>query len=326
MTHAISMQQVGGPEVLQWTAIDDPSPGPLEVRVRQEAVGVNFADIYMRTGNHPAKLKFPAILGVAGAGVIERVGSDVSGFAAGDQVAYFGVLGAYTEARCVPADKLIKLPPTISSPVAAATLVKGITARYLCRQAYAVAPGDVVLIHAAAGGIGTLLSQWSAALGATVIGTVGSEQKVDFARANGCHHVVVSTQEDLASRVSAITKGEKASVVFDALGGDATLQSLDCLRPRGTLVIFGRTAGFPRPIVPFEHLMQKGSLKVTMTQLLDFARTRSDIDAAVSDLFSAIEGGSLRPAIGQTYALRDTQQAHRDLESRKTIGSIVLAV
>jgi NADPH:quinone reductase len=326
MKHAISMQQFGGPEVLQWTAVDEPHPGPLEARIRQEAVGVNFADVYMRTGNHPAKLKFPAILGVEGAGVIEEVGSEVSGFAVGDRVAYFGFLGAYSEARSVPMDKLIKLPPTMSLPVAAAILVKGITARYLCRQAFPVTSGDVVLIHAAAGGIGTLLSQWSAALGATVIGTVGSEQKIDFARANGCHHVIVSTQEDLAGRVSAFTKGAKASVVFDALGGDATLQSLDCLRPRGTLVIFGRTAGFPRAIVPFEHLMQKGSLKVTMTQLLDFAGTRTDIDAAVSDLFSCVEAGRLHPAIGQTYALRDAQQAHRDLEGRKTIGSIVLVV
>jgi NADPH2:quinone reductase len=326
VTHAISMQQVGGPEVLQWTAIDVPRPGALEARIRQEAVGVNFADVYMRTGNHPAKLKFPAILGVEAAGTIEEVGSEVRGFAAGDRVAYFGVLGAYTEARLVPVEKLVKLPATIPGAVAAAILVKGITARYLCRQAFAVASGDVVLIHAAAGGIGALLTQWTAALGATVIGTVGSEQKVDFARANGCHHVIVSAHEQLAERVSAITKGEKASVVFDGLGGDATLLSLDCLRPRGTLVIFGRTAGFPHAIIPFEHLMQKGSLKVTMTQLLDFAGTRTDIDTAVSDLFSAVEAGRLRAAIGQTYALRDVQQAHRDLEGRKTVGSIVLTV
>jgi len=255
---------------------------------------------------------------------VEQVGSEVSDFRAGDRVAYFGVLGAYSEARVLAADRLLRLPSTIDDAIAAATLLKGITARYLCRQAYPVTSNDVVLIHAAAGGVGTLLAQWSVSLGARVIGTVGSDQKVDVARANGCHDVIVLAREELAARVSAITGGHKASVVFDPLGSDTTLRSLDCLRPRGTLVIFGRTAGFPCPIVPFEHLMQKGSLKVTMTQIIDFVSTRAEIQDAVDELFAAITAGRLKPFIGATYPLRDAQQSHRDLEGRKTCGSVLL--
>jgi NADPH:quinone reductase len=250
----------------------------------------------------------------------------VHDFAPGDRVAYFGSLGAYAELRGVAADRLLKLPASIDFPTAAAMMVKGVTAQYLCRQAYPVGPEDVVLIHAAAGGIGSFLSQWSAALGANVIGTVGSDAKIEIASANGCHQVIVATREPVPERVAALTGGRKATVVFDALGGDATLWSLDCLRPRGTLVMFGRTAGYPPPLKPFEHLMEKGSLKVMMTQLINFTATREQLESSAADLFAAVARGQLKPRIGQSYALQDTWQAHRDLEARNTVGSIVLNV
>jgi NADPH2:quinone reductase len=324
VTHAILIRQVGGPETLKWEEIEVAPPGPREVLIRHQAVGVNFADVYMRSGNHPAPLKFPAILGVEGAGTIEQAGAEVRDFAVGDRVAYFGVLGAYAETRIVPAERLIRLPPLVTTATAAAILTKGITARYLCRQAYPVGPGDVVLVHAAAGGVGTILAQLSAAQGAEVIGTVGSDRKVDAARRNGCRDVIILEREQLAPRLFAITDGRKATVVFDSMGGDYTLASLDCLRPRGTLVTYGRTTGYPHAITPFQDLMQKGSLKVTMTQLVDFVRDRADIDEAAADLFAAVEKGQLVAAIGQSYPLRDAAQAHRDLEARKTVGSVVL--
>ncbi len=324
MTHAACISRFGGPEVLQWSPTEVAAPAAHEVRIRQRAIGVNYADVYMRSGNHPAPLKFPATLGVEAAGVVEQVGSGVTGFAPGDRVAYFGALGAYAEERLVAAERLLKLPASLDERTAAATLLKGMVARYLCREAYAVRPDDTVLIHAAAGGVGSLLTQWCAALGATVIGTVGSEAKRQAAADNGCRHVIVNGVESLATRGAALTAGRKASVVFDPLGGNTTLESLDCLRPRGWLLIFGRTADYPRPIVPFEHLMQKGSLIVTMTQISDFVGSRASLEAALRDLAAAIEQGHLRPLIGQQYALRDVALAHRDLEARRTIGSTVL--
>ena len=326
MTHAIRIQRFGGPEVLEWCPIEVAEPGAREVLLRQVAVGVNYADIYMRSGTHPAVRQFPATLGIEAAGVVEAVGSDIHDFAPGDRVAYFGSLGSYAEERPVPADRLLKLPPSIDLRTAAAMMVKGVTAQYLCRQAYPVGPEDVVLVHAAAGGIGSFLSQWAAALGAIVIGTVGSDAKIEIARANGCHEVIVATRESVPERVVALTGGCKATAVFDALGGDATLLSLDCLRPRGTLVMFGRTAGYPPPLKPFEHLMEKGSLKVTMTQLVNFTATRAQLESSAADLFAAVARGQLKPRIGQSYALQDTHVAHRDLEARKTVGSIVLNV
>jgi NADPH:quinone reductase len=325
MTHAVCIQQFGGPETLQWAAVEVGTPGPRDARIRQTVVGVNFADVYMRSGNHPAAIKFPAILGIEGAGIVEAIGSEVHEVAVGDRIAYFGALGAYSEIRLVPADRLIKLPPSVEDRVAAAMLAKGVTAQYLCRQVFQVKAADVVLVHAAAGGVGLILSQWSAALGATVIGTVGSDEKAEIAKANGCTHTIVSTREDFVSRVTAITEGQKATVVFDSLGGSTTVASLDCLRARGTLVIFGRTTGYPAPINPIE-LMHKGSLIVTMTQLANFAKSRQDIEAGVRDLFAMLDSGRLKPHIGQQYALRNAAQAHRDLESRKTIGSTVLVV
>jgi len=326
MTHAARISRFGGPEVLEWSPVEVAVPAAHEVRIRQRAIGVNYADVYMRSGNHPAPLKFPVTLGVEAAGVVQEVGTGITDLAPGDRVAYFGALGAYAEERLVPAERLLRIPASLDEPTAAATLLKGMVARYLCREAYAVRPDDTVLIHAAAGGVGSLLAQWCAALGASVIGTVGSEAKRQAALDNGCRHVIIAGHESLAARVAALTGGRKASVVFDALGGNTTLESLDCLRPRGWLVVFGRTADYPRPVVPFEHLMQKGSLILTMTQISDFVGSRTSLEAAWRELVAAIEQGQLRPLIGQQYALRDVAQAHRDLEARRTTGSTVLIV
>ncbi len=326
MTHAARINSFGGPEVLEWQEVEVGSPAAHEIRIRQTAVGVNYADIYMRSGNHFAPLKFPATLGVEAAGVVEEAGTEVREFARGDRVAYFGALGAYSEARLVPADRVVRIPAWLNDRLAASLMVKGITARYLCRQAYAVTADDVVLVHSAAGGVGSFLAQWCGAIGACVIGTVGSDTKVEVALAHGCRHVIVSTRESVPERVAALTGGAKATVVFDPVGGENTLLSLDCLRPRGTLVAFGRTAGYPHAIVPFEHLMLKGSLQITMTQLSDFAGNRTDIGTALQDLLGAIERGQIRPVIGQDYALRDVAQAHRDLEARRTTGAVVLRV
>lgn len=325
MTDAIQISRHGGPEVLRRAAIELPAPAPNEVRLRQTAIGLNFADVYMRTGNHPLVLPFPATLGFEAAGIVEVVGRDVSGLAVGDRVGYFGVVGAYVTSRNVAADQLVKLPGHISDETAAAILAKGVTAQYLCKRAYPVSSRDTVLIHAAAGGVGTILAQWAASLGAVVIGTVGSEEKAAIARANGCAHAIVATKEDFVAGVEQITKGLKCTVVFDALGGDTSVRSLDCLRPRGTLVCFGRTVAWPAPIEP-GTLMAKGSLVLMMTQLRDFASTRADIEASTRDLFDAVAAGAIKPVIHQRYALRDAEQAHRDLENRKTIGSTILYV
>lgn len=325
MSHAVQIHQHGGPEVLRWAAVELAAPARNEVRIRQTAIGLNFADVYMRSGNHPLVLPFPATLGAEAAGIVESLGADVRDFAVGDRVAYFSVVGSYTEARNIPADRLLRLPAEIADKTAAAIMLKGVTAQYLCRRVYPVSRGEVVLIHAAAGGVGLILSQWAASLGAIVIGTVGSDEKASIARANGCAHTIIYTTEDFVARVHEITGGRKCDVVFDALGKDTATKSLDCLRPRGTLVCFGRTTGWPTAIEP-SALMLKGSLVFTMTQIRDFATTREDIDAATRDLFAAVIQGSIKPVIHQQYALKDAEQAHRDLESRKTIGSSVLVV
>lgn len=324
MAHAVRIRGFGGPEAFEWTPIEVGAPAAHEVRIGQRAIGVNQVDLYMRAGNHPARFPFPATLGLEAAGVVEEVGSEVKGFGRGDRVAYFGVLGAYSDVRLVSAERLLRIPASLDDRAIAGSTVKGITARYLCREAYRVGSDDIVLIHAAAGGVGSILAQWCASVGATVIGTVGHPDKAKFAASHGCHHVINSGQESLKDRVAEISGGQKASVVFDALGGEFTLAALDCLRPRGTLVIFGRAAGYPQPIVPFQHLMQRGSLKVTMTQLADFAGTRNDIEAAWGELCTAIESGVIGPMVCQEYPLANVAQAHRDMEARRTVGSTVL--
>jgi NADPH2:quinone reductase len=326
MDYAARIRGVGSPDVFEWVPIDVGAPAAHEVLIGQHAIGVNPVDLYMRSGNHPAKLEFPATLGFEAAGVVEALGEGVTEFAPGDRVAYFGVLGAYAEARRVPVERLFKLPAHMAHGVAAACLIRGITARYLCREAYRVDGTDIVLVNGAAGGIGSFLTQWCAALGATVIGVVGHANKAEFAASRGCRHVIVTDAAGLKDRFDAIGGPLKASVAFDALGAQWTRAALDCLRPRGTLVVFGRAAGYPQAVTPFEHLMLKGSLRLMMTQLADFVASREERDLAWSEVCGVIASGKVRPTIGQQYSLADVRKAHEDMEARRTVGSTILRV
>lgn len=323
MPHAIRIHQTGGPEVLKWEEIEVGSPGPGQVRLRQTVVGLNYIDVYHRTGLYPVPL--PAVLGTEGAGVVEAVGEGVTHLKAGDRVAYASVIGSYAEARLIAADRLVKLPGNIDDRTAAAMMLQGMTARYLIRDIYKVGPGDTILIHAAAGGVGLIVCQWASALGATVIGTVSSDEKAALAKANGCHHTIVYTREDFQARVLEIAGGKKLPVVFDSVGKDTFMKSLDCLQPRGLMVLFGSSSG---AVPPFDLslLSQKGSLLVTRPTLATFIATRSLLEENSADLFDAVSSGKVKININQSYPLKDTAQAHRDLESRKTTGSTVLTV
>ncbi|CAN5923938.1 quinone oxidoreductase [soil metagenome] len=321
-THAVRVHQIGGPEVLRWEKIELPAPGPGEVRVRHTAIGLNFIDTYFRTGLYP--LALPAVLGSEAAGVVEAIGQGVTEVRKGDRVAYgTGPTGAYAEARNVPVAHVVKLPDAIDDTTAAAVMLKGMTAQYLCRRTYAVQKGDHVLVHAAAGGVGLLLCQWAKHLGATVIGTVGSEEKARLAAEHGCDHVLFYRTEDVAARVREITNGERVPVVYDSVGKDTFLTSLDCLRPRGLMVTFGNSSGPVGPIDP-RILAQKGSLFLTRPTLGDYVRTRADLEATARDLFDVIGSGAVRVRVAQSYPLREAEGAHRDLEARKTTGSTVL--
>jgi NADPH2:quinone reductase len=321
-THAIRMHETGGPEVLRWEVVELPAPAPGEVRVRHTAVGVNFIDTYHRTGLYPVTL--PAVLGSEAAGVVEEVGDGVTGFAKGDRVAYgTGPLGAYAEARNMPVANLVKVPAGIDDQVAAAAMLKGMTAQYLVRRTYAVQKGDTILVHAAAGGVGLILCQWAKHLGATVIGTVGSEEKAKLAREHGCDHIVFYRTEDVPARVREITSGAGVPVVYDSVGKDTFAASLACLRPRGLMVTFGQSSGAIAPFDP-RLLAQKGSLFLTRPTLADYVRERADLEATARDLFDVIASGAVRIRVAQTYPLRDAERAHRDLEARKTTGSTVL--
>ena len=323
MTHAIRIHKPGGPEVLQWDQIEVGAPGPGQVRLRHTAVGLNYIDVYHRTGLYP--LPLPFIPGSEGAGVVEAAGNGVTDLKPGDRVAYAGVIGGYAEQRLIPADRLVKIPAGISDQTAAAMMLQGMTVRYLIREVYAVKAGDTILIHAAAGGVGLILCQWAAALGATVIGTVSSDEKAELARANSCHHPIVYTREDFSKRVVELTQGKKLPVVYDSIGKDTFMQSLDCLRPRGLLALFGAASG---PVPPFELniLAQKGSLYVTRPTLGTFIATAADLQATAADLFDVVASGKVKISVNQTYPLKDAQQAHRDLEARKTTGSTVFTV
>jgi NADPH2:quinone reductase len=323
MPHAIRIHQTGGPEVLKWEAIEVGSPGPGQVRLKQTVVGLNYIDVYHRTGLYPVPL--PAILGTEGAGVVEAVGEGVTHLKTGDRVAYASVIGSYAEARLIAADRLVKLPGNIDDRTAAAMMLQGMTARYLIRDIYKVGPGDTILIHAAAGGVGLIVCQWASALGATVIGTVSSDEKAALAKANGCHHTIVYTREDFQARVLEITGGKKLPVVYDSVGKDTFMKSLDCLQPRGIMVLFGSSSG---AVPPFDLslLSQKGSLLVTRPTLATFIATRSLLEENSADLFDAVSSGKVKININQSYPLKDTAQAHRDLEARKTTGSTVLTV
>ena len=322
MPNAIRIHQTGGPEVLTWEAVDVPAPAAGEATVRHHAVGLNFIDTYHRTGLYP--LPLPSGIGLEGAGVVEAVGAGVTEVKVGDRVAYAGgPVGAYAEVRNIPAHRLLILPDAIAFDTAAAMMLQGLTAAYLLRRTYRVQPGDAVLIHAAAGGVGLIACQWAKALGATVIGTVGSPAKAELAKAHGCDHVINYSTENFTQRVREITGGEGVPVVYDGVGKDTFMGSLDSLRPLGMLVTYGNASG---PVPPFDVLLlsQKGSLFVTRPTIMHYTAKRADLEALGAELFEVVVSGKVRIEVNQTYPLREAAQAQRDLEARKTTGSTVL--
>jgi NADPH2:quinone reductase len=323
MANAIRIHETGGPEVLTWEEVEVGEPGPGQVRLRHEAVGLNYIDVYHRTGLYPQPLPF--IPGVEGAGVVEAVGDGVSGLRPGDRVAYAGPIGGYAEERLIAADRLVKLPDSISSELAAAMMLQGMTAHILLRKVHRVEPGEMILIHAAAGGVGLIVCQWAKALGATVIGTVGSDQKAELARAHGCDHPIIYTRQDFATEVARITDGAKLPVVYDSVGKDTFAKSLDCLARHGLMVSFGNSSG---PVDPFPTtvLAQKGSLFLTRPTLYDYIAARSDLETAARELFEVVTTGGVKIEVKQRYALEDAAEAHRALEARKTTGSTIFTV
>ena len=322
MTHAVRIHETGGPEVLRWDEIDVPDPGPGEAVIRQTAAGLNFIDVYFRTGLYPAP-SFPTAIGNEGAGVVEAVGDGVTEVAVGDRVAYCMNLGSYTQRRVIAANQLVRVPDGISDQQAAAVLLKGSTVQYLVRRTYAVQRGDTVLFHAAAGGCGLIACQWLKHLGATVIGTVGTREKAELARAHGCDHPIVYTEESFVDRVRELTGGAGVPVVYDSVGKDTFEDSLRCLRPRGLMVSFGNASGAVEPFRP-AVLAAKGSLYLTRPTLATYTATREELVATTSDVFDVVGQGLVKVEINQTYPLRDAAQAHRDLEARRTTGSTVL--
>ncbi len=321
MPHVIRIHQNGGPEQMQWEEVAVGEPGPGEVRVRNTAIGLNFIDTYHRSGLYPMPL--PLVLGSEGAGVVEAVGPKVKEFKVGDRVAYAQPIGAYAEVLIRPVARLVKIPAGIKDEIAAAMMLKGMTAWYLCRRTYRVKKGDTIVVHAAAGGVGQILCQWAKHLGATVIGTVGSDEKVALAKKVGCKHVVVMSREKLSERVKAITKGKGVPVVYDGVGKDTFMESLDCLQPRGIMASFGNASGAVPP-VNIGILAQKGSLFLTRPTLVNYTSSREDLLTAARELFAVVKKGAVKIAVNQRYPLREAAQAHRDLESRKTTGSTVL--
>ena len=323
MTKAIRIHETGGPEVLHWEEYDPGVPGPGEVLLRHEAVGLNYIDVYHRTGLYPLP-PLPTVPGMEGAGIVEALGEGVSEVTVGDRVAYAGLPpGAYAEVRLMPAHRLVKLPESISTHQGAAMMLQGMTARYLVRGCYDVKAGDIILIHAAAGGVGLIVCQWAKHLGATVIGTVGNAEKAELVRTHGCDHPILYTEEDFVGRVKDITKGKGVCVVYDSVGQTTFMQSLDCLRPLGTMVSFGQSSGSVPPL-DIGILSAKGSLFLTRPSLMAYTAEREDLLAHAQDLFEVVEKGVVKIEINQTYPLAETAQAHRDLESRKTTGSTVM--
>jgi NADPH2:quinone reductase len=321
MPYAIRIYQNGGPEVMKWEQVEVGEPGPGEVRVRNTAIGLNYIDTYHRSGLYP--LPLPLTLGSEGAGVVEAVGPRVKEFKVGDRVAYAQPIGAYAEVLLRPAARLVKIPAGIEDRTAAAMMLKGMTAWYLCRRTYRVKKGDTILVHAAAGGVGQILCQWTRHLGATVIGTVGSDGKAALAKKAGCRHVIVTSREKVSERVKAITRGKGVPVVYDGVGKDTFMDSLDCLAPLGLMVSFGNASGAVPP-VNIGILAQKGSLFLTRPTLISYTAAREDLLAAARELFAVVKKGAVKIPVNQTYPLREAAQAHRDLEARKTTGSTVL--
>lgn len=322
MPHAIRIHEYGGPEVMRWEEVEPRAPGRGEALVRQTAIGLNFIDIYERTGLYAGKL--PAGLGHEAAGVVAELGPGSRGVKLGDRVAYaVTAAGAYADEWIVPADRLLPMPEGVTDRLAAAALLKGLTAQVLLRRTYRVRKGTVVVVHAAAGGVGSILAQWARHLGATVIGVVGGEAKSTIARGLGCHEVLVLGRDDIAARVKEITGGAGAHVVYDSVGKDTFFGSLDALRPLGLMVSYGNASGPVPPLAPLE-LARRGSLFLTRPVLFSYIARRADLLRSAQELFDVIGRGIVRIEIGQTYALRDVQQAHRDLQERRTIGSTVL--
>jgi NADPH2:quinone reductase len=322
MTHAIRVHDYGGPEVLKWEEVEAGRPGPGEVKIKQTAIGLNFIDVYQRSGLYPQP-SLPFIPGMEGAGVVTEVGAGVRDLKVGRHVAYAGPVGAYAEERLIAADRVVKIPAGISDKIAAAVMLKGMTAQYLLRRTYKVTRETTLLFHAAAGGVGLIACQWAASLGATVIGTVGSAGKALIARAHGCTHVINIREEDLVAKVREYTKGKGVDVVYDSIGKDTFPASLDCLKPLGLWVSFGQSSG-PVPEFRINLLAQKGSLFATRPALGNYTATRKDLVATANDLFDVIAKGKVKVAVNQTYPLADAADAHRDLEARLTTGSTVL--
>ena len=323
MSKAICIFETGGADVLRWRDVDVAAPGRGEVRLRQSAVGLNYIDVYHRGGLYPLA-ELPAVIGMEGAGVVEDLGPEVTGFEVGQRVAYAGLPpGAYAQERLIPAHRLIALPDGIDDRQAAAMMLKGMTAHYLIRRTYRLQKGDTILVHAAAGGVGSILCQWAKHLGATVIGTVGSDEKAALAGANGCDHAIVYSRENFPERVSEITGGDGVAAVYDSVGRATFEGSLDCLRPFGVMVSFGNASG---PVAPFDpaFLGAKGSLFLTRPTLMTYTAKRQDLVAAAEELFDVVLSGQVKIAIHQTYPLAEAAQAHLDLEARKTKGSTVL--
>jgi len=323
MVKAIRIHQPGGPEALVWEEVEVGAPGPGEVRLKQTAVGLNYIDVYHRTGLYPVP-SLPSAIGLEAAGVVEALGEGVADLAVGDRVAYASPpVGAYAEARLMPADRLVKLPERIDDRQAAAMMLQGMTVQYLIRRTYRVQPGETVLFHAAAGGVGLIACQWLSRLGATVIGTVGSAEKAALARAHGCHHTINYREEDFVARVKEITDGAGVPVVYDSVGKDTFEGSLTCLRPFGLMVSFGNASG---PVPPFElgRLAALGSLYITRPTLMTYTAQRADLENAAAELFDAVLTAAVKIEVNQTYPLAEAAQAHRDLEARKTTGSTIL--
>jgi len=323
MVHAIRVHQAGGPEVLGWEDVEVGEPGLGEVRIRQHAVGLNYIDVYHRTGLYPQQAPFTP--GVEGAGTVEALGPGVTALSVGDRVAYAGPIGSYSEERLIDADRLVRLPDEISFDQAAAMMLQGMTVRMLLRAVHRVEAGETILVHAAAGGVGLIMCQWAKALGATVIGTVSTDEKAELARAHGCDHPIIYTRQDFVAEVGRLTGGDKLPVAYDSVGKDTFLKSLECLHPRGLMVSYGNASGPPDPIAP-GLLAQKGSLFLTRPTLFHYIAKREELEQSASELFGLVLDGKVKIEIGQRFALKDASEAHRALETRKTTGSTVLTV
>jgi len=324
MSHAIRLDSHGGPDVLRWVPCEPPPPGPGEARIRHSAVGLNYIDVYHRTGAYP--LETPCGIGLEAAGVVEALGPDVEGFEIGDRVAYaYPPVGAYAECRNAPASILVRLPDMIGDETAAAMMLKGLTAQYLLRRTWPVQEGQTILVHAAAGGVGLILCQWAKALGATVIGTVGSPEKADLAVANGCDHPILYREESIGDRVRAITNGAGVPVVYDSVGAATFEASIACLQPMGMMVSFGQASG-PVPPVDLGWLSKQGSLFITRPTLMTYMAKRADLESSAAELFDFVGSGAIEVTIGASFPLKDAADAHRALEARETTGSTILTI